>query len=71
MENPVSNPTKKQDEPRPDPENTVMFLIDYETLATQITNGAGKELRIEGEIDRDNDKGMPCITINLKVYLKN
>lgn len=71
MENPVSNPTKKPDEPRPDPENTVMFLIDYETLATQITNGAGKELRIEGEIDRSNDKGMPCITVNLKIYLKN
>jgi len=58
------------EKPQLDPKNTVVLKIDYRSLATEILNGEGAELFIEGEIDRADEKGIKIITVNLKIHIK-
>lgn len=54
---------------RPSPKkNQVILIIDYETLDTDIYNGDGENLHIEGEIDHSKD-GRRSITVNLRIDL--
>jgi hypothetical protein len=50
--------------------NQLVFVIDYETLDTHVYNGEGKNLRIEGEIDRAKD-GSKAILINVRIDLED
>jgi hypothetical protein len=49
--------------------NQVILIIDYETLDTEIYNGEGKSLHIEGEIDHAKDGGK-SILINMRIDLE-
>lgn len=57
-----------------DPKNTVLFKIDYLTLGTEIRNGEGRDLYIEGEIARspeDEVGGAKVIKVELKIHVKD
>ena len=64
----MSSPSDKAE---PDPKSTVVLKIDYYSLATEILNGEGSELFIEGEIDRADEGDAKIITVNLKIHIKD
>jgi len=47
--------------------NQLAFVIDYETLETYIYNGEGRDLHIEGEIDKDGK----TILVNVRIELED
>ncbi len=49
--------------------NQIVFVIDHETLETHIYNGDGKNLRLEGHIDKAEDGN--AIIINVRIELKD
>lgn len=59
------------DQAKPDPKSTVLLKIDYFSLATEIFNGEGSDLFIEGEIDRADEGDVKIITVNLKIHIKD
>lgn len=57
--------------PKPNPKNTVVLKIDYDNLGTEIINGEGSELFIEGEIARADEGRQKIIAVNIKIHVRD